>query len=75
MKIAKQRQSYNNQVGNKSDLANKRIVDIEEAKMFAERRELLLIETSALLAENIDNAFELLVKSRSYEELFTYSCL
>ena len=43
--------------------------------MFAERRELLLIETSALLAENIDNAFELLVKSRSYEELFNYSCL
>lgn len=62
-------------MGNKSDLADKRVIDVEEAKMFAERRELMLIETSARLAENINKAFELLVESRLNEDMFNNSCL
>lgn len=43
--------------------------------MFAERRQLLFMETSALLAENINKAFELLVESMYDEDGFNPSCL
>lgn len=44
-------------VGNKSDLEDSRQVSIEEGKSFAEREQLLFIETSALDATNIEQGF------------------
>ncbi|KAG7536405.1 Small GTPase [Arabidopsis suecica] len=44
-------------VGNKSDLEDSRQVSIEEGKSFAEREQLLFIETSALDATNIEEGF------------------
>ncbi|XP_051527797.1 ras-related protein Rab-25-like [Myxocyprinus asiaticus] len=44
-------------VGNKSDLETLRTVPREEAKDFAEARDLLFIETSALESTNVESAF------------------
>ncbi|MBA0763636.1 hypothetical protein Gotri_013062 [Gossypium trilobum] len=44
-------------VGNKSDLASLRAVPIEDAKEFAQRESLFLMETSALEATNVESAF------------------
>merc|ERR1712146_129827 len=44
-------------VGNKSDLKHLRAVPTEEAQKFAEENDLSFIETSALEAENVDDAF------------------
>lgn len=44
-------------VGNKSDLRNRRAVPTEEAMAFAERNSLAFIETSALDASGVDDAF------------------
>ncbi|XP_076864418.1 ras-related protein Rab-25a [Brachyhypopomus gauderio] len=44
-------------VGNKSDLSSQRTVPMEEAKHFAESKDLLFMETSAFDATNVENAF------------------
>jgi len=45
-------------VGNKTDLKTNREVATEEAKKFAQKNDLLYIETSALDGENIKEAFQ-----------------
>lgn len=44
-------------VGNKSDLRHLVAVSTEDAKSFAETESLYFMETSALEATNVDNAF------------------
>ncbi|ESQ39737.1 hypothetical protein EUTSA_v10001212mg [Eutrema salsugineum] len=44
-------------VGNKTDIADRRQVSTEEAKSFAERENLLFMETSALCATNVEEGF------------------
>ncbi|KAL6554860.1 Ras-related protein Rab11D [Orobanche gracilis] len=44
-------------VGNKSDLEDQRAVPTEEAKEFAQKEGLFFLETSALEAINIEDAF------------------
>ena len=44
-------------VGNKIDLKDRRSISIEEGKNFAEREQLLFMETSALEAINVQEAF------------------
>ena len=53
-------------VGNKSDLGNLREVPTENAKQYAEKEGLFFLETSALDATNIANAF-LTVLSEVYK--------
>ena len=43
--------------GNKSDLEDERSVSLVEGKDFAEKKELLFIETSALESTNVEDAF------------------
>lgn len=45
-------------VGNKSDLRHLRSVQTEDAKSFCERENLSFIETSALEATNVEQAFQ-----------------
>ncbi|CAN6305358.1 unnamed protein product, partial [Urochloa humidicola] len=45
-------------VGNKSDLEEERAVSTEDAKEFAEKENLFFLETSALQATNVENAFQ-----------------
>ncbi|KDD75000.1 Ras family protein, partial [Helicosporidium sp. ATCC 50920] len=45
-------------VGNKSDLRHLRSVPLDDAKVFCERETLSFIETSALEATNVENAFQ-----------------
>jgi Ras-related protein Rab-11A len=45
-------------VGNKSDLKHLRAVPTEEAKVFSAENGLSFIETSALDASNVENAFQ-----------------
>lgn len=49
-------------VGNKSDLKHLRAVRTEEAKTFAEKKDMSFIETSALDANNIEGAFNSLLQ-------------
>lgn len=49
-------------VGNKSDLKHLRAVPTEEAASFAEKNNLSFIEASALDANNVDTAFENVLK-------------
>lgn len=49
-------------VGNKSDLAGKRAVDVDDAKAAAKRSNLALMETSALSNTNVQEAFQVLVE-------------
>eukprot|EP00924_Labyrinthula_sp_SR-Ha-C_P010685 snap_masked-scaffold_49-processed-gene-1.49-mRNA-1 protein AED:0.39 eAED:0.39 QI:0/-1/0/1/-1/1/1/0/202 len=44
-------------VGNKSDLADKKVISTETAKAFAEEHKLTLLETSAKNATNVEQAF------------------
>lgn len=44
-------------IGNKTDLGNLRAVSTEDAKEFAEKEGLYFLETSALEATNVENAF------------------
>lgn len=69
-------------VGNKSDLRNRRAVPTEEAMAFAERNSLAFIETSALDASGVDDAFrQILTGKEGKRELVThalfssYSCV
>ncbi|CAH8555446.1 unnamed protein product [Schistosoma turkestanicum] len=50
-------------VGNKSDLRHLRNVPTEDAKNFAERNGLCLIETSALDSTNVDKAFNTILQT------------
>lgn len=43
--------------GNKTDLANKRSVEYEEASQYAEENTLLFMETSAKTAMNVNDIF------------------
>lgn len=43
--------------GNKQDLANKRMVEFEEAQAYAEEHGLLFMETSAKTAANVNQIF------------------
>lgn len=43
--------------GNKTDLANKRSVEYEEAQQYAEENALLFMETSAKSAMNVNDIF------------------
>ncbi|KAG8758547.1 hypothetical protein FRC12_009978 [Ceratobasidium sp. 428] len=45
-------------VGNKSDLKHLRAVPTEEAKAFSAENGLFFIETSAMDASNVENAFQ-----------------
>ena len=45
-------------VGNKKDLGHLRAVSVEEAVKFAEQNEVSFIETSALDASNVNEAFD-----------------
>lgn len=44
-------------IGNKSDLESQRAVPTEDAKEFAQKEGLFFLETSAMEATNVDNAF------------------
>uniref|UniRef100_A0A1A9UE43 Ras-related protein Rab-25 n=1 Tax=Glossina austeni TaxID=7395 RepID=A0A1A9UE43_GLOAU len=48
-------------VGNKSDLTDLRSVTIDEAKQFAELKDLSFIQTSALASTNVEAAFQKLL--------------
>lgn len=43
--------------GNKADLANKRMVEYDEAQAYAEENGLLFMETSAKTAMNVNEIF------------------
>ena len=45
-------------VGNKTDLESRRVVETEDAKEYAEKEGLFFLETSALEASNVENAFQ-----------------
>lgn len=45
-------------VGNKTDLEDQRAITTEDAREFAQKENLFFLETSALEATNVENAFE-----------------
>lgn len=49
-------------VGNKTDLHKLREVKKEEAAEYAEKKQIAFIETSALISQNVDQAFEQIIK-------------
>lgn len=55
--------------GNKQDLANKRMVEFEEAQTYAEENGLLFMETSAKTATNVNQIFMAIGKKGSLCEL------
>lgn len=54
--------------GNKADLANKRVVEYDEAQTYADENGLLFMETSAKTAMNVNDIF------LAIGELCTYLC-
>jgi Ras-related protein Rab-2A len=44
-------------IGNKSDLASKRAVSVEEGQQFAQEHNLIFLETSAKTADRVEEAF------------------
>lgn len=52
-------------MGNKCDLNDRREVSREEAAAYAEQHHLAFIETSALLATNVDLAFERIIHGKN----------
>ena len=59
-------------VGNKSDLKHLRVVKSEDAAIFAEKHQLDFIETSALDANHIDEAFQKLVTGENFTKISVY---
>ena len=59
-------------VGNKTDLKTNREVATEEAKKFAQKNDLLYIETSALDGENIKEAFQQTITGKSLFSSFFF---
>ena len=55
-------------IGNKSDLASKRAVSIEEGRNFAAEHGLIFLETSAKTADHVEDAF-LQTASHIYEKI------
>ena len=49
-------------IGNKSDLSDKRIVSKSEAMEFAIKHNILYVETSALINQEVEYAFEVLTE-------------
>ena len=58
-------------IGNKSDLESERDVDTEEAKQYAEENKFEFLEVSALNNDNIDEAFNIIVKKILPQKLKT----
>merc|ERR1712223_1057437 len=58
-------------VGNKSDLRHLRVVASEDAKAFAEEKEIDFIETSALDQTNVETAFHNIITDIYYQLLNT----
>eukprot|EP00731_Ephydatia_muelleri_P005425 Em0002g1601a len=54
--------------GNKADLDDKREVQFKEAQVFAQENNLLLMETSALTAQNVTEIFVAVANRARYEE-------
>ncbi len=52
-------------VGNKSDLADKRVVSQEEGAEFAKRHQLMFVETSAKTNSNVELVFSMLTEKVS----------
>lgn len=52
-------------VGNKTDLNKLREVKKEEAAEFAREKEIAFIETSALMSQNVDEAFDSIIKGNN----------
>ena len=52
-------------IGNKSDLTTQREVSTEDASVYAEREQMVNVETSALNASNVNLAFESIIKGKS----------
>lgn len=48
-------------VGNKCDLEDQRVISVQEGTDFAMQNGLAFIETSALSAINVDNAFSTII--------------
>ena len=51
-------------IGNKSDLTTQREVSTEDASVYAEREQMVNVETSALNASNVNLAFESIIKGK-----------
>ncbi len=56
-------------VGNKTDLHKLREVKREDAAEYASSRNLACIETSALVSSNVDEAFNMIIKSKHHHLL------
>lgn len=54
--------------GNKQDLANKRMVEYEEAQTYADENGLLFMETSAKTAMNVNDIFLAIGKSAIFDD-------
>ena len=59
-------------IGNKSDLKHLRVVKSEDAAVFAEKHGLDFMETSALDASHIDEAFQKLVTGDNFTKISVY---
>ena len=58
-------------VGNKCDLEDQRVISVQEGTDFAMQNGLAFIETSALSAINVDNAFSTII-FRKYHDFKIY---
>ena len=61
-------------VGNKSDLRHLRAVPTDDAKSYAEQRNLSFIETSALDSTNVEQAFQTILTGAEDEPISFFVC-